>query len=354
MKFLADHDILSSDFGIREDRKVELEVFGRLLDRNLVAGFGAKTLSTIKWKDSDNQATVHSKDNTPAFGSDPSSASSIKYPKIQDPFDKGKETSSPRRNLKSFPVALGKSIEPPFTELSKSTCKWFASRKLDGVRVISYLDFFIPSEGSSPTLERCEFYSRTGKIFTSLGKVQEQLRRLGGYPRLRGLLDAGNNFGLGTSGGQVKRLVLDGEVCVMRERKGQEQESNHRPDDGTGAGAIWSDHNLEEDFASTVSEIRRMEPYTIDHPVYFIFDILPYNLFEAAKGSSTFGQRVEEIRNLGEWLSQHKPHEKILRPLAQWEIEDYSEIDGMVARAAEEGWEGLVMRADKPYKGSRS
>lgn len=29
------------------------------------------------------------------------------------------------------------------------------------------------------------------------------------------------------------------------------------------------------------------------------------------------------------------------------------EVEGMIKTAAERGWEGLVLRADKPYKGSR-
>jgi DNA ligase-1 len=154
-----------------------------------------------------------------------------------------------------------------------------------------------------------------------------------------------------TDEGAVKRVVLDGEICVMREKKSQ---SGKRAVDETGAGAIWSDSNLEEDFASTVSEIRRGPPFTIPHPVYFIFDILPFGLFDNAKGASTFGQRVADIRNLGDWLAIQEEDKKILRPLAQWEVVDGSEIDSMVARAAEEGWEGLVLRADKPYRGSRS
>ena len=139
----------------------------------------------------------------------------------------------------------------------------------------------------------------------------------------------------------------------MREKTGVES-SDKRSDEGTGAGAIWSDDNLEEDFTSTVSEIRRMPPHEIFHPVYYIFDVLPYDLFAAGNGLSKFSERVQEIRHIGDWLAAPENEQKILRPLAQWEIKEPSEIDGMVARAAEEGWEGLVFRADKPYKGSRS
>jgi DNA ligase-1 len=201
------------------------------------------------------------------------------------------------------------------------------------------------------SLQSAEFLSRTGKQFTSLAKVKEQLSILEKYPRVRDWVMGDVSTIQHTDEGIVKRVVLDGEVCVMREKKSQRGE---RTDEDTGAGTIWSDSDLEEDFASTVSEIRRGPPFTIPHPVYFLFDILPFGLFDNAKGASTFGQRVADIRNLGDWLDTQETGEKILRPLAQWEVEDGSEIDSMVARAAEEGWEGLVLRADKPYKGSRS
>lgn len=42
--------------------------------------------------------------------------------------------------------------------------------------------------------------------------------------------------------------------------------------------------------------------------------------------------------------------------LVQWEVkgEQQEGVQGMVHRAADEGWEGLTFRADKPYKGARS
>lgn len=350
IQFLAEHEILDKDsYQLKENRKAEFELFGRLLDRNLIAGFGAKTLSMVQWAD---LAGAISKPNIPSTEMDYQTSTAVPVPTSEAP-DGYPPTRVPatRRNLKSFPVALGKSIGPPFTEIAKSTCKWYASRKLDGVRVLAFVDFLIPSDGSEPCVWDTKFYSRTGKAFTSLERVKDQLSKLQGYPYLGEILERGAII-QENGEGSVKRLVIDGEVCVMREKAAESLEK--RPDEGTGAGAIWSDDNLEEDFTSTVSEIRRMAPYQIAHPVYYIFDILPYSLFDAAKGPGKFGKRVQDIRALGDWLATQSDNGKVLRPLAQWEIKDASEIDEMVARAAEEGWEGLVLRADKPYKGSRS
>jgi DNA ligase-1 len=353
IQFLAAHGILDQDhYKLKEGKEAEFELLGRLLDRNLIAGFGARTLSMVDWKTDtrkpEESATVDTKSSNP-----PSTTKAVNHP--TPTFTQAQDLPKVRRNLKSFPVALGKSIEAPFTEIAKSSCKWYASRKLDGVRVIAFLDIFIAHDGSESCTNDVNFFSRTGKPFTSLGKVEHQLIRLGHHcPKVEELLEShdGNIVGHDQEG-VIKRLVLDGEVCVMRE-KSRVGSSGKRPDEGTGAGAIWSDDNLEEDFASTVSEIRRMAPYEISHPVYYIFDVLPNDLFAAGKGPSKFSERVRDIRDLGDWLAAQENEQKILRPLAQWEIKDPSEIDGMVARAADEGWEGLVLRADKPYKGSRS
>jgi DNA ligase-1 len=343
VQFLIDHDILSQDREIREDRKEELEIFGRILDRNLVAGFGARTLSSINWGE---PSSID-----PVTANPRSSEGTARLPLADMSSQEGGDSVvPPQRSLKAFPVALGKAIDPPFAEIAKSSCKWYASRKLDGVRVITFLEFRIPHQGQM-SLHSARFFSRTGKPFTSLDKVEKELSILEKYPNVQDWLMGDGSIIESTEEGVVKRVVLDGEVCVMREKKSQ---SGKRIDEETAAGTIWSDSDLEEDFASTVSEIRRGPPFTIPHPVYFLFDILPFGLFDNAKGASTFGKRVADIRNLGDWLATQETGEKILRPLAQWEVEDGSDIDSMVARAAEEGWEGLVLRADKPYKGSRS
>ena len=356
IQFLVGHGILDQEsYELKTGKEAEFELFGRLLDRNLIAGFGARTLSMVAWKPDPTEP-----EESATAGTRSSTSTSTTTPGIQlRPWLTPSQTlNPPRRNLKSFPVALGKSIEPPFTEIAKSSCKWYASRKLDGVRVIAFLDVLIPDiydEVTSPFAYGVSFFSRTGKPFTSLGKAELPLVHVGRlWPLMEKLLDSDDGSIVGRNEeGLVKRIVFDGEVCVMRE-KPEVGSSGKRPDEGTGAGAIWSDSNLEEDFTSTVSEIRRMEPFQIAHPVYYIFDMLPYSLFDAGKGPSKFSERVQGIRELGDWLATQPNEGKVLRPLAQWEIKDPSELDGMVARAADEGWEGLVLRADKPYKGSRS
>ena len=64
---------------------------------------------------------------------------------------------------------------------------WFASRKIDGVRCLSVV---------KNNSEDVKFYSRTGKEFTTLEKVGEEIKK-----ELKGFIDF--NF------------VLDGEMCIV-------------------------------------------------------------------------------------------------------------------------------------------
>ncbi|NBU48227.1 MAG: hypothetical protein EBS34_12475 [Flavobacteriales bacterium] len=60
---------------------------------------------------------------------------------------------------------------------------WYVSRKLDGVRCICLVHG-----------DDVKFFSRNGKEFNTLGKVEEEIRRLG-----------------------ITNIVLDGELCIMNE-----------------------------------------------------------------------------------------------------------------------------------------
>lgn len=420
VRFLETHGISirhdANEYPV-EGEEGDLEVFGRLLDRNLVAGFGARTLREVEWNTrstssraatrsiADRQAT-----STPNSISAPTSSEAQIFkvpppPRILTvstfidpsivPESHSNTIPKPNRDLTQFSAALGKTILPPFTDLYKSGVKWYASRKLDGVRCITYLDFLVPnsnSDGQSIELVNVGFYSRTGKAFTSLRKVEDRLGDIASFPQLREWLDRDPITLESGSDGEIKRLVLDGEICVMRqasqvstssERPNPLMASSHAPlmpsklreDDGTGSGEQWSTQGLTEDFASTVSEIRRGGSYQIAHPVYFLFDIIPYAEFNAhksltahetalgANGKSglgrAFSQRIDDMRVLGDFLASHRGDDergKIVGPLAQWPLttDESDEVEKMVERAVQEGWEGLIFRADKGYKGTRS
>jgi DNA ligase-1 len=354
--FLRRHGVLGSELlsdgsPRAKGATVDLEligVFERLLDRNLVAGFGARTLHDVPWLRS---VGVKGGSSNPP-NSKPAYSTSV-------------PPTAPARSLEIFQCALGKTIDPPFSDLSKHP-RWFASRKLDGVRALTLLDFLVPSDGTSPRLVSVQLVSRTGKEFTSLSNLRSQLRHTDAFPRLREWLERDPEEVRTQHDGVVKRLVLDGEVCVMRPRSAEEMRRvAKRHDDGIGAAALWVEEDgLVEDFPATTSEIRRMN-HTIEHPAYFLFDVLSWGEV-SAKGAlppplgRTFGERIADLKQLTQWLDadlerQHVK-ERFTRMLVQWEVkgEQQEGVQGMVHRAADEGWEGLIFRADKPYKGTRS
>lgn len=107
---------------------------------------------------------------------------------------------------------------------------WFVSRKLDGVRCICFV-----------YEDSVRFFSRNGKEFHTLGKVAEEIKRLG-----------------------FTDVVLDGELCLMNE-------------DGS------------DDFQGILKQIQRKD-HTIENPRYQIFDILQPGEFAGDDESPYFPQ----------------------------------------------------------------
>ncbi|WWC95272.1 hypothetical protein V866_002131 [Kwoniella sp. B9012] len=362
--FLVANDVL-------DDQRL-LFTFGRLLERNLTAGFGANTLKQVKWPNNiqstkPSVSAEGSLSSEKAISTPSSSPSPLSYNTDKTPIHPQSAT------LDKFEVALGKSLEPPFEPLFKDGSQWYASRKLDGVRCITFLDFLVPSssnpESASSTqpleLVSVHFVSRTGKPFTSLTKLEEQLQHLSKLPELKSWLDVDPLIVESRPGGVIKRLVLDGEVCVMRPKTPEELHAAQARDDGSLADTVWmANDNYTEDFQSTVSLMRRSGE-TIQHLSYFIFDVLSYSELNAKKSlpaqeglGKKFGKRIEDIRSLGRWLNGHLDDlgvkEKMVKDLKQIKVGDAKEVEEMVERAAREGWEGIILRKDEEYKGKRS
>lgn len=167
---------------------------------------------------------------------------------------------------------------------------WFVSRKLDGVRCICIVHG-----------DEIRFFSRNGKEFLTLGKVAEEIRRLG-----------------------ITDVVLDGELCLMNE-------------DGS------------DDFQGVLKQIQRKD-HTIENPKYLIFDILEHEEFSGEYCSPLFSTRIE-CREY--WLGDLKSS-KILEMLPQVRIKDESALEELKAQSKDSNWEGLIARKDTPYKSGRS
>jgi DNA ligase 1 len=167
---------------------------------------------------------------------------------------------------------------------------WFVSRKLDGVRCICFVHG-----------DDIRFFSRNGKEFLTLGKVADEIRRLG-----------------------ITDLVLDGELCLMNE-------------DGS------------DDFQGILKQIQRKD-HTIENPRYQIFDILQASEFAGDTGSPLFSTRIESRE---QWLGDLSSS-TILEMLPQVRIKDEDALDELKSQSKDSNWEGLIARKDTPYSSGRS
>ena len=170
--------------------------------------------------------------------------------------------------------------------------EWYVSRKLDGVRCIAIVD----SDGN------VSFYSRTGKSFDTLDVVADGIIAL-----------------------DIKNVIFDGELCLVDE-------------DGN------------EDFQGIMKQLKKKD-HTIPNPSFKIFDMLTPIEFYSKKGESN---RPYSIRynNLKEIMKENTC--ACLSVLAQELIKDDEHFAEWVKRGTDYGWEGVMLRANEPYKGKRS
>lgn len=169
---------------------------------------------------------------------------------------------------------------------------WYVSRKIDGARCIGVVD----SKGETI------FFSRTGKVFDTLSVVADGIRNLG-----------------------ISNVVFDGELCLVDE-------------DGN------------EDFQGVMKELRKKD-HTIPNPSYKIFDMISHDEFYSQKGTKgkLFSHRYNNLREV-----MRENTCPCLSVLAQDKVKDDAHFEEWVSLSNEYGWEGLMLRADEPYKGKRS
>lgn len=165
---------------------------------------------------------------------------------------------------------------------------WFVSRKLDGVRCIAIV--------RDPTDVR--FYSRNGKEFETLGRVKDEILRLG-----------------------LSNCVLDGEICL---------------ENSEGS----------DDFQGILKQIQRKD-HTIPNPKYWVFDYLTPEEFESGTSPWIFSERQLRIET-------RLSGSRILVRLKQELIDSGEALSDLRESAKTQGWEGLIARRDVPYEGDRT
>lgn len=198
--------------------------------------------------------------------------------------------------IPTFDVALANKYEDQEKKIDFTKDKWFASRKLDGVRCLS-----VPMDNINRKM-----MSRQGKEFFTLGKIEQDLSRLADW----------------------SDYVFDGEVCIIDE-------------DGN------------ENFQSVVKEIRRKD-HIIQNPRFKIFDVIEKDHFD--RGESPKGFDFAHRLDLLEKVKDDIEYSGLttLDVVEQIPIQSKEHLTEMADAATDKGWEGLIIRKDAPYKGKRS
>ena len=190
-------------------------------------------------------------------------------------------------HIPEFSVALADKYEPKNVKWED---EWYVSRKLDGVRCIAVVD----------AMGDTTFYSRTGKVFSTLRVVADGISALG-----------------------ITNRVFDGELCLVDE-------------DGV------------EDFQGVMKQLNKKD-HTIPNPSYKIFDCLSISEFHTGASFSNLSKRYQHLRVL---MSDNTC--PCLSVLGMEKIRDDDHFAEWTKRAEEYGWEGVMLRKNTTYKGKRS
>lgn len=212
-----------------------------------------------------------------------------------------------------YEVALAESLSKA-KGVDPTDGTYFISQKLDGVRC----NCFITREECDGEIQTViKFKSRQGKVFLTLDRMKVDV----------------NIFTQGLGCGE---WVLDGEVCIV-------------------------DENGKENFHGLMKEITKKN-HTIERPKYKVFDVLTLDEFWGRSESPIFSKRYDTLCNLIRSYNDHI--DKRLKEIAsahsyidlviQQRVTSQEILDGWIATAKDNGWEGCMLRKDAPYKRGRS
>ncbi len=190
--------------------------------------------------------------------------------------------------IPTFKVALANSYAKVDPDFRKEV--WYASRKMDGLRLITKID----AEGE------CSFFSRKGKELHTLNILEQAVKEL-----------------------NLRNTVLDGELCNINS-------------EGV------------EDFQSIMKEVHKLK-HTIENPHYLIFDILSTEEFENSISKGNYlDKRMSLLKSL------IKDNNKFLKRVKQTRVRSIAHVVRMQDMAIAQGWEGLILRKNTEYEGKRS
>jgi DNA ligase-1 len=158
----------------------------------------------------------------------------------------------------------------------------------------------------NPVERTVEFFSRQGKLFTTLERLKSPLLTL-----LKNYKDI---------------TVFDGELCII-------------------------DENGNENFSAAVQKVTKKDVIAEDIK-YCIFDIMPLEVFNN-DGGKIFSERYNEYISLYNANRDDDAVFKHIMPLLQERLTTQDQFDKWTNWVKDNGWEGFMLRKDAPYKSGR-
>jgi DNA ligase-1 len=189
--------------------------------------------------------------------------------------------------------------------------KWpvVAEPKLDGVRVLAFVDITKPS---------VHFFSRSGKEFTTFDHLK----------------------------GPLLRLIDDfrADLCGL----GDDYDAEYFSDrvDCEDFAVVFDGEIVSGSFNKTVSEVRRKDAQATD-AIFNVFDILPMSLFSKDDKVPSKHTYTERRQVLNELLPTGKSGPVHLLP--RYLVSSEAEIDALYESVQARGLEGLIIKDDAPY-----
>jgi len=190
----------------------------------------------------------------------------------------------------TFDVALAHVYEDHIKKVNFEEGTWWASRKMDGLRLITIVD----------SNSNARFFSRTGKEFFTLSKLGSEIKAAG-----------------------VIDIVFDGELCMI-------------------------DSDGKETFKGIVKQARQKD-HTIENPMYMIFDCLGPDEFWAKKSDRDFVERYHTLHSFMGGKSF-----KYIKKVEQTRVKSNAHFKELRKNALANQWEGLVIRKNVGYEGKRT